>query len=327
MAWTIPGASSGAGAETIRSGTLCVADSDVSPASRLLPTDWCPKYTRDFARTSRSDFTSDGLNAVVSGWDPHPIARIAAHSHHTRRNSTDPSSCSSESQCNTRPPAAGIYPARTRTAGSAARDCTAMSSVTLSRPAERPDERHGGGAQEDRVHAGDDHREALVDVGPHGLGREAEDPDRYACGLTGRPDSFNRIANVPVVDGAGHPEARREIVRTDQDTIDTLHAHDRLDVGDGITVFRLNDDGGAVVGALHVFANFQAVAVRPGNAKSALSGRRVLGGLHDAPRVLGGVDLRHDDSRRTDIQRFLDRHVVARREPNDAWRRRCRLQQ
>ena len=38
---------------------------------------------------------------------------------------------------------------------------------------------------------------------PHGFGGEAEDPERQAHGLAGRPHAFDRGAHIGVIDRAG----------------------------------------------------------------------------------------------------------------------------
>ena len=123
-----------------------------------------------------------------------------------------------------------------------------------------------------------------------------------------------------MIDYAWQSKARRQIVRSNQHAIDTVHAHDRFDIGDGIPVLGLHDDGGVVVGALHVFPDFQPIAVRPRDAEPALTDRGVFRGLHDASRMIGGVDLRDDDPGRTDIERLLDRHIVTGCEADHARR-------
>ena len=118
-----------------------------------------------------------------------------------------------------------------------------------------------------------------------------------------RPHARDGVADLGMIDGAWAAEACRQIVRTDQHAVDAVDAHDLLDVRDGIAMFGLDDDGGVVVGGLHILANAQAVAVGAGDAKSTLTRWRVLRRLHDPLRVLDRVDLRRNDAGRADVER------------------------
>jgi hypothetical protein len=57
--------------------------------------------------------------------------------------------------------------------------------------------------QQDSVDAGDDHREAVVDVRPHGIGRETENPDWNASTLTGCSHPRDGRAHIGVIHRAG----------------------------------------------------------------------------------------------------------------------------
>ena len=124
----------------------------------------------------------------------------------------------------------------------------ALHCCVLNRANSRQQRRRGSG-QQNGVHAGDDHREALLDVRLHGVGGEAEDPDRKARAMAGHPHARDRGAHIGVIDRAWSSQTRRRSYGTDQHAVDTVDTHDLLDIGDGIAMFGLNDDGGVVVGA------------------------------------------------------------------------------
>ena len=157
-------------------------------------------------------------------------------------------------------------------------------------------------------------------IGLHGVRGDAEDADRNLCLEARVPDAPDGIPHLGMIDGAGTSEAGRQIVWSDQDSIHAVDPHDLADLRDGITMLRLDDDGGLVVGSLHVLSHVQAVAVCPRDAEPALAGGGVLRGLDDALCVLDGVDLRRDDAGGADVERPLHVQIVAGRQPDHAGR-------
>ena len=105
---------------------------------------------------------------------------------------------------------------------------------------------------------------------------------------------------------------------SDQDRIDPGNADNGAHILQGVGMFDLDNDRNRLVGRIDVLLKLKAVAMGPGDAYSPDSFGWILAQAHHALRLFHRVDLRHDDARRADVQRFFDPHLLARRNPNQA---------
>ena len=148
-----------------------------------------------------------------------------------------------------------------------------------------------------------------MQVGPHRLGGDPKITDGHACGLAGLENPFDGTDDSRVVELPHFAEAGGKVIRPKHDAIDPLHAYNRLDVFNRFDVFRLDNDGHLFIGCFQVFRKAHPVAVRPAEAHAASALRRVACKAHHVLSLLHGVDLRGDDSCRTQVEYFFDRHL------------------
>ncbi len=169
-----------------------------------------------------------------------------------------------------------------------------------------------------RVDAGHDQRVALRDVRLHGRGRDAEVAERHARGAAHFRDAANRRDDDGIVDLPHLLKTRRQVVRSEQHCIDAGHFHDRFDVVDRARVLGLNDHRDLVVRGAQVLAKGLAVSVRARETHAAFAVGRIPRPAHDVRGLRSGVDLRHDDAVRAEVERALDRHLGHLRHAHDA---------